>query len=147
MNPVSVGQTASSPARDTAGHARQPRVALLALEGGQLVRGALASALRLCRDTVWRVDILMVSPTGAPTQQLGKFLRELEEEGIDFRLVTAEGDLGEAVSHYVQRHRQISMILLDAAKRFDGRLRRAMEPLRRLGCEVDFFGREGLVLM
>jgi hypothetical protein len=64
---------------------------LLALDGLHLERPALPLALELCKRAGKRLDILLLNPPQPSTLMLGKFLLNLESEGIDYRLSTGEG--------------------------------------------------------
>jgi nucleotide-binding universal stress UspA family protein len=111
-------------------------VALLLLDCKRLEKTVLPSAVQICRQLSQRLDILVTSPPKEPLHLLGKFLQLLESAGIDYRLTRAEGDLAEEVMRYVQRHRQISMVLIGANRNPSAELDLASRQLRDLGYPV-----------
>lgn len=114
----------------------KPGVALLVLDGKRLEKAVLPSAVHICRQFSQRLDILMTSPPKEPLQLLGKFLQLLESAGIDYRLTHVEGGVVEETLRYVQRHRQISMVLIGANRRPSAELDLASQQLRGLGYPV-----------
>jgi len=109
---------------------------LLALDGRCLDRLALPIALRLCQRYGKRLDILLVNPPKPATLMLGKFLQELEEEGVDYRLTSTEGTLADELPLYVHRFDNISIVLLDCLDKWETRLHSTLEVLRREGYRV-----------
>lgn len=86
---------------------------LLALDGRQLTQDTLTTALMRCVELTDRLDILLVNSPKAPTSLLRSLLLRLEHSGIDYRLASTEGDLGEQVLHYVQRFLGITYVIVD----------------------------------
>jgi hypothetical protein len=86
---------------------------LLALDGTRLTPALLAAAVSRCVHLSDRIDILLVNPPKAPTSLLRVLLLRLEHAGIDYRLASSEGDLGEHVEHYLKRFLGISLVLVD----------------------------------
>ena len=86
---------------------------LLALDGARLTPLLLTAALAHCVPLTDRLDILLVNPPKAPTSLLRGLLLKLEHSGIDYRLVSSEGDLGEHVLNYLNRFRGITQVLVD----------------------------------
>lgn len=111
-------------------------VALLALDGVRLKRDSLSSLVQLCQKITHRMDILMVSPPNEPLQTLGKFLQALEGAGIDYRLTSAEGDLEEETLRYVQRRRQISVVLFGSDPEHTEKMDETFGRLREMGYPV-----------
>jgi len=109
---------------------------LLALDGRCLNRQALPLALQLCKRSGKRMDILLVNPPKPATLMLGKFLQDLEKEGIDYRLSSGEGDLADELSVYVHRFQHISFILLDYLEKWETRLNSTLNALRQEGYKV-----------
>jgi hypothetical protein len=109
---------------------------LLALDGRCMDRLALPLALQLCKRSGKRLDILLVNPPKAATLVLGKFLQQLEEEKIDYRLTSTEGDLADELPLYVHRFRTISLILLDCLDKWEASLHPTLDALRREGYQV-----------
>lgn len=111
-------------------------VALLALDGERLKRETLSSVVQLCRQITHRMDILMISPPKEPLQALGKFLQALESAGIDYRLTSTEGDLEEETLRYVQRRRQISVVLIGSDRERTDKMDETFGRLREMGYPV-----------
>ena len=86
---------------------------LLALNGHDLNREILDKAFNCCRNLTDRLDVLVVRPPLAPTFLLGGLLIRLEQSGIDYRLASSEGELGEEVLHYLHRFNGIRTIVLE----------------------------------
>ena len=130
---------AASPARGMAsvgGKSASTGVALLALDGGRLKRESLSSVVELCRQITRRMDILMTSPPKEPLHAIGKFLQELELAGIDYRLTNAEGDLAEEMLRYVQKRRQISVVLVGSDNDRTEKMDETFWRLREMGYPV-----------
>jgi hypothetical protein len=85
---------------------------LLALDGRALGRELLASVLRRCVHQCPRVDILLVNPPREPTTLLAVLLLQLEHSGIDYRVASAHGDMGEEILSYLSRYRGIASLTL-----------------------------------
>lgn len=109
---------------------------LLALDGLCLERPAFPRALQLCRRVGNRLDILLLNPPKPATLMLGKFLQTLEEERIDYRLTTGEGELADELPHYLHRFKDISIILLGCDDGEGKRLHPTLEALRLEGYKV-----------
>lgn len=109
---------------------------LLALDGRCVERMALPIAVQLCQGRPHRLDILITNPPKAATFVLGNFLMELERQGIDYRLTSAERELHEELVHYVHRFRHVSLILLDCLEHWDDRHRATLDSLRSEGYRV-----------
>lgn len=109
---------------------------LLALDGRCLDRLALPIAVRLCQRYGKRLDILLVNPPKPATLMLGKFLLELEEEGVEYRLTSTEGTLAEELPLYVHHFDNISIVLLDCLDKWEARLHSTLEALRQEGYRV-----------
>lgn len=109
---------------------------LLALDGRCVEHLALPLAVKLCRNSPHRLDILITNPPKAATSLLGGFLMELERHGIDYRLTSTERELHEELVHYVHRFRHISVILLDCLEHWDDRHHATLDSLRFEGYRV-----------
>lgn len=109
---------------------------LLALDGFCLERPAFPRALQHCRRAGSRLDILLLNPPKPATLMLGRFLQTLEEERIDYRLSTGEGDLADELPHYLHRFKDISIILLGCDDRERKRLHPTLDVLRLEGYKV-----------
>jgi hypothetical protein len=105
---------------------------LLALDGAGISPKLLSAALKHCLQFTDRLDILLVNPPAAPTRLLCGLLLRLEEYGIDYRLASTEGDLGEQVLLYLKRFLGISMVLVDRLSPLE---RTISEAMKRMGSE------------
>lgn len=85
---------------------------LIALDGAKLTPALLNAALAKCARLANRVDILLVNSTKAPTYALHNLLIGLEREGIDYRLASGNGALGDELTSYVRRFLGISLIMV-----------------------------------
>jgi len=128
------GRTA--PARSPAKPAAPANGILLALDGRYLDRPALPLALQLCRQYGKRLDILLVNPPKPATWMLGRFLQRLEEENVDYRLTSMEGELADELPKYVHRFRAISIILLDCLGKWGSKRHPTLSALRQEGYQV-----------
>lgn len=89
-------------------HAR----ALLALDGRALDRELLTLVLRRCLTICKRLDILLVNPPRETTSCLSMMLLRLEHSGIDYRLSSTHGDMGEEILRHLSRYRGIEVVAL-----------------------------------
>jgi hypothetical protein len=85
---------------------------LLALDGRALGRELLATVLRRCAHLCPRLDILLVNPPREPTSILAVLLLQLEHSGVEYRVASAQGDMGEEILRYLGRHRGITAVAL-----------------------------------
>lgn len=125
-----ISPSTPAPARE------KPGVALLLLDGKRLEKAVLPSAVPICRQAGHRLDILMAAPPKEPLHLLGQFLQLLEGSGIDYRLSSAEGDLLQEAVRYVQKHRQIRMVLIGANRKPSRELDAVAQQMRELGYPV-----------
>ena len=109
---------------------------LLALDGLCLERPALPDTLHLCRSNGNRLDILLLNAPRPATLMLGKLLRQLEKEGIDYRLSSGEGALADELPLYLHRFKYISFVLLNCLNNWDTRLHATLDALRQDGYKV-----------
>lgn len=117
--PVAVSMAAGRPdvaqpySRRWAQHQQPGFRVLLALDGQELNRDLLDRALECCVKLTERLDVLLVRPPKAPTFLLGGLLMRLERHGVDYRLTSAEGTLGDEVLGYLRRFHGIRTVVLD----------------------------------
>jgi len=90
----------------------------------------LTAALARCVHLTDRLDILVVNSPKAPPSLLCGLLLKLEHSGIDYRLVSGEGDLGDQVLHYLNRFLGITMVLVDSLTPLEQTIGAAMAQLR-----------------
>lgn len=117
--PIAVSMAAGRPdvaqpySRRWAQHQQPGFRVLLALDGQELNRDLLDRALECCVKLTERLDVLLVRPPKAPTFLLGGLLMRLERHGVDYRLTSAEGTLGDEVLGYLRRFQGIRTVVLD----------------------------------
>lgn len=96
-----------------ASHSPGKQRALLVLDGRRLTVALQMAALKCCVQWAHRLDILLVNAPKAATFMLGGLLLRLEHSGIDYRLISAEGDPGNEATRYLQRNLGIELIVVD----------------------------------
>jgi len=106
---------------------------LLALDGLRLTPEILAAALKQCVQLTDRLDILLVNPPKAPTYLLGSLLLRLEHSGIDYRLASTEGNLGDEVVDYLHRFLGITLVIVDSLPSLEQALGSSLLELCRKG--------------
>ncbi len=99
------------PATAASPHPSRQR-SLIALDGSKLNPTLLNAALEKCARLASRVDILLINSSKAPTYALHRLLIGLERQGIDYRLTSGSGALGDELTHYVRRFLGISLIMV-----------------------------------
>jgi len=85
---------------------------LLALEAGALTPKVLNAAEAKCLSGAGRIDILLANSPRAPEAVLHKLLISLEGRDVDYRLTTADGELGDLVAQYLRRHKGITQVMV-----------------------------------
>ncbi len=131
MNPI-----LSIPGIQPAGKPRLPYSrfqVLLALDGNHLTPLLLSAALTHCVPLTDRLDILLVNPPKAPTSLLSVMLLRLEHSGIDYRLASTEGELGEQILEYLNRFLGITTVLVDRLTPLEQTIGPSLEHLRTKG--------------
>ena len=93
-------------------HHRPHTRVLLALDGCALGRELLAKVLRRCVHLCPRLDILLINPPREPTSVLAVLLLQLEHSGVDYRVASVRGDMGEEILRYLSRYRGITALAL-----------------------------------
>ncbi len=122
--PIAVPMDAPRPySRRWAQHCHPGFRVLLALNGHGLNRDTLNRAFNCCRQLTDRLDVLIVRSTLSPTFLLGGLLLRLEQGGIDYRLASSDGELGDEVLHYLRRFSGIRTIVLERPEALSERAR------------------------
>jgi hypothetical protein len=75
-------------------------------------RGLLNAVFRRCVHLCPRLDILLINPPREPTTMLAVLLLRLEHSGVEYRIASAHGDMGEEILRYLSRYRGISHVAL-----------------------------------
>ena len=112
---------------------RHKRRALLALDGTRLTPMLLVAALAISVQLTDRLDVLLVNPPKAPTTLLRGLLLRLEHSGIDYRLASTEGDVGEQVLHYLNRFQGVTQVLVDSLPSLEQGMGTRLAELRSKG--------------
>jgi hypothetical protein len=107
-------------------HKSHARV-LLALDGCDLGRELLATVLRRCSQLCPRLDILLINPPREPTSVLAVLLLQLEHSGVDYRVASAHGELGEEIIRYLSRYRGITALALAHSEQLSAEARALIE--------------------
>ena len=91
---------------------RQHKRILLALDGHALARELPAQVLRHCVHLCPRLDILLINPPREPTSILAVLLLRLEHSGVDYRMASSHGRMGEEILRYLARYPGIQAVAL-----------------------------------
>jgi hypothetical protein len=106
---------------------------LLSLDGGHLSPLLLSTVPAYCVPFTDRLDILLVNPPKSPPSLLAGLLMRLEHSGIDYRLVSCDGELGEQVLDYLKRFAGITMVLVDNLSSLEQSIGSTMAKMRKVG--------------
>ncbi|MEW6569938.1 MAG: hypothetical protein AB1390_02000 [Nitrospirota bacterium] len=94
---------------------KEARRVLLAMREGEVERKALTYALNTCKRIGADIDILYLSLTNADENPLLKeFFRELQREGITYRLIQKNGRLREEIKKYTDSERSIHFVVVES---------------------------------
>lgn len=104
---------------------RQHKRILLALDGHALARELPARVLRHC--LCQRLDILLINPPREPTSILAVLLLRLEHSGIDYRMASSHGQMGEEVLRYLACYPGIQAVALADSAQLDAESNRLIE--------------------
>ena len=111
LHPADAG-VKSAPMKPVGPSPRTSMRCLLALEAGALTPKVLNAAEAKCLSGAGRIDILLANSPRAPEAVLHKLLISLEGRDVDYRLTTADGELGDLVAQYLQRHKGITQVMV-----------------------------------
>lgn len=118
---------------ETARSMIEGRRVLLALHDDQLLAGALRCAANLCRRTKAGLDLLLIPGTCPLPDEVQESLDELRREGVPWRALRADGELGRAVLHHVATQRGVHLVVIDTLERWQpGR----GQSLQQLNCPL-----------
>jgi hypothetical protein len=92
--------------------ARSKGQCLLVLDGANLMPKVLSAAETRCLQVSGRVDILLANSSKAPEAVLHRLLISLERSGIDYRLTSASGEMGNLITQYLRRHAGVRQIMV-----------------------------------
>ena len=106
---------------------------LLALDGGRLEPGVLEAARARCVQWVDRLVILGVDTARARTVPLHALLIAREQGGVDYRLTSATGNLGDQVLHYLKRYLGITTVIVASLPSVEADWRAQAADLRTQG--------------
>ncbi|MCP5276949.1 MAG: hypothetical protein H6935_01140 [Thiobacillus sp.] len=111
--PIHADAGVKSASLKSVGQSPRPRMrCLLALDAGSLSPRVISAAEAKCLNGADRIDILLVNSLKTPEAVLHKLLISLEGVDVDYRLTTADGELGDLVAQYLRRHKGITQIMV-----------------------------------
>jgi hypothetical protein len=93
---------------------KEGRRILLALQEGNIDNRTLKYALNACERVIANLDILYVSKNDVIEPLLEQFLKELEKEEIQYRLVQRKGKLEQEIKEYTDNHKEIIFVVIDS---------------------------------
>jgi hypothetical protein len=100
---------------------------LLALDGRALARELPATVVRHCVHLCPRLDILLINPPRESTSILAVLLLRLEHSGVDYRMASSHGPMGEEILRYLARYPGIPAVALVDLAQLDAESRRLIE--------------------
>ncbi len=116
---------------------KEERRVLLALRENQIDNNTLKYVVNTCKRTGAKLDILYISASEKIQPIFEQYLKDLEKEGIHFRLVQRKGCLKQQIIDYVNSKKEIIFAVtgssdkLDVAcKGTDGKLSEAWQHLK-----------------
>jgi hypothetical protein len=119
---------------DAATEIAQPLVkfktVLLVIEGESPSPEPFAYALNLCKRTNAELDLLQVIEQSRKdddyellsnkmtegSRNIVALVRQLEEDGIPFKVTIRLGDVGQKLFNYAKRHKDVSMVIFDSPR-------------------------------
>jgi hypothetical protein len=97
---------------------KEGRRILLVIKEGHLDKKTFKYAMNSCKRVVANLDILYVSPLSAVEEvepELSEFISELENEGINYRLIRREGCLKKEIKNYTDSHDEIVFAVIESS--------------------------------
>ncbi len=98
---------------------RENRRVLLCLRKGHINEKTLLYAFNACKRTVSGLDILYISSDGLEAEELIDFMKFLESEGINYRLVKKTGCMKKEIVGYVKENRNIDFVVIETSSDLD----------------------------
>ncbi len=98
---------------------RENRRILLCLRKGQINEKTLLYAINACKRTGSGLDILYISSDGIETEEIVDFMKSLESEGINYRLVKKTGCVKKEIVNYVNENRSIDFVVVESSEDLD----------------------------
>jgi hypothetical protein len=93
---------------------KEGRRILLALQKGNIDKRTLKYALNACERVIANLDILYISKSDVIDPLLEQFLKELEKEEIQYRLVQRKGKIEHEIKEYTDTHKEIIFVVIDS---------------------------------
>lgn len=113
------------------------RYVLLALKGEHIEPRLLSFASGLCRRMDAGLDIMLVSSEEKPPPMLDSFMRELQRDGIQYRLTHKTALRGREIVQYANTHECISTVVIDSLASWAAAgEEKGGDPWRRLDCPL-----------
>ncbi len=120
--------------------AKEERRVLLAVREYGIDRRTLRYALNTCNRVNANLDILYASAAESVDPALDRFMTELHEEGILYRLVRKTGCLKQAIIDYTNSQKDILFVVIESSDNLDadcaGKDRRLSESWNNLKCPL-----------
>jgi hypothetical protein len=98
---------------------KEERRVLLAVRERRIDGKTFKYAMNTSKRVKADLDILYISPSDAPDPALERFLAELRDEGIAYRLVRKGGCLKQAIIDYTNSKREILFVVIESSDSLD----------------------------
>ncbi len=119
---------------------KEERRVLLAVRERQMDIKTLKYAVNTSKRVKADLDILYVSSNGATDPVMARFLSELQEDGVFYRLILKGGCLKQAIIDYTNSNREIIFVVIESSDSLDvdcaGKDNRLSESWKNLKCPL-----------
>lgn len=119
---------------------QEDRRVLLAVRKGRIDRRTFKYALNTCTRVGANLDILYISASDSADPALEQFLPELEEAGIDYRMIRKSGCLKQEIIDYTNARKEIIFAVTASTETLDvdcrGADKKLSETWQRLKCPL-----------
>lgn len=119
---------------------KEDRRVLLAVRRGHIDRKTFRYAVNTCKRIGASLDVLYVSPSEGEDPVLSQCISELENEGMDYRLVRKSGCLKQAIIDHTNSRREILFAVTESAEHLEmdcaGKGNGLSEAWRNLRCPL-----------
>jgi len=113
------------------------RFVLLALKGEHIEPRLLSSASGLCRRMDAGLDIMLVSSEEKPPPLLDNFIRDLQQDGIHYRLTLQAALRSREIVRYANTHECVSTVMIDSLDSWTApEDEKGSDPWRKLDCPL-----------
>ncbi len=119
---------------------KEERRVLLAVRERQMDIKTFKYAVNTSKRVKADLDILYVSSNGVTDPVMARFLSELQEDGVFYRLVLKGGCLKQAIIDYTNSNREIIFVVIESSDSLDvdcaGKDNRLAESWKNLKCPL-----------